>query len=532
MCEQKGWQVTEVFTDHALSGKNALRPGYQRLIQAAERGDIDVIAAESQNRLSRDMADSANLLKRMNFFGVRIHTASENELDDMKVGVGGLVSTMFLRDLAQKTRRGLEGRIARGKSAGGIAYGYQVKREILPDGTLSTGDREVEPEEAAVIKRIFRDYADGLSARTIAAVLNAERVIAPQSGKGTGTWNPSTISGNIKRGTGILNNELYIGRLVWNRLTYDTNPDTGKRLSRLNPPEDWITEDVPGLRILDDQLWQAVKTRQGEVRQAMNPAGVLTERPKLERARRPTYLLSGLLRCACCGASYTLINKTRYGCAGARNKGAAVCTNRATIGRAEVEERVLSGLKQRLLAPDLLAQFAEEYRKAFNDAAAGACQDRQKAEHSLRKVESRIANILTAIEDGMYTASMKDKMPELEGEKARLAAVIADNPEPPALRLHPRLSARYRELIGDLAGALNAPEVRREATASLRALISEVRMVPDSAAPGGHQLKLVGELAGIMALGGLESKKPPLFAEAWSETLVAGAGFEPATFRL
>ena len=509
LCEQKGWQVTEVFTDHALSGKNTLRPGYQRLIQAAECGQIDVIAAESQNRLSRDMADSANLLKRMNFFGVRIHTASENELDDMKVGVSGLVSTMFLKDLAQKTRRGLEGRIARGKSAGGIAYGYRVKREILPDGTLSTGDREIEQDEAAVIKRIFRDYADGLSARTIAAALNAEGVTAPQSGKGTGTWNPSTIAGNIKRGTGILNNELYIGRLVWNRLTYDTNPDSGKRLSRLNPPEDWITEDVPGLRILDDQLWQAVKTRQGEVRQAMNPAGVLTERPRLERARRPTYLLSGLLRCGCCGASYTLINKTRYGCAGARNKGAAVCTNRATIGRAEVEERVLSGLKQRLLAPDLLAQFAEEYRKAFNDAAAGACQDRQKAEHSLKKVEGRIANILTAIEDGMYTASMKDKMSELEREKARLEAVIADNPKPPALRLHPSLSQRYREMVEDLARSLNAPEVKREATAALRALISQVRMVPDADAPGGHQLELIGELAGIMALGSAESKKPP-----------------------
>ena len=264
----------------------------------------------------------------------------------------------------------------------------------------------------------------------------------------------------------------------------------------------------------------------------MNPAGVLTERPRLERARRPSYLLSGLLRCACCGASYTLINKTRYGCAGARNKGAAVCTNRATIGRTEVEERVLSGLKQRLLAPDLLAQFAEEYRKAFNDAAAGACQDRQKAEHYLKKVEGRIANILTAIEDGMYTASMKDKMSELEGEKARLEAVIADNPEPPALRLHPSLSARYRELIEDLAGSLNAPEVRREATASLRALISEVRMVPDADAPGGHQLELVGELAGLMSLGNPESKKPPLFARAWSETVVAGVGFEPTTFRL
>ncbi|MFW8636116.1 recombinase family protein [Cribrihabitans pelagius] len=532
MCEQNRWQVTEVFTDHALSGKNTLRPGYQSLIQAAESGQIDIIVAESQNRLSRDMADSANLLKRMSYFGVRLHTAAENELDDMKVGVSGLVSTMFLRDLAQKTRRGLEGRIARGKSAGGIAYGYRVKREILADGSVTTGDREIEPEEAAVIARIFREYADGLSARSIAAALNAEAVPAPQSGKGTGAWNPSTISGNIKRGTGILNNELYIGRLVWNRLTYDTNPDTGKRLSRLNPPEDWKIEEVPQLRIIDDQLWHAVKTRQGEVRQAMNPAGVLTERPRLERARRPAYLLSGLLRCACCGASYTLINKTRYGCAGARNKGAAICTNRATIGREEVEERVLSGLKQRLLAPDLLEQFAEEYRKAFNEAAAGASQERQKAEASLQKVEGKIACILKAIEDGMYHASMKAKMSELEAEKARLDAIIKESPEPPALRLHPSLSQRYREMVEDLARSLNAPEVKREATASLRALISQVRMVPDADAAGGHQLELVGELAGLLALGQPDSTKPPLFAGAWSETVVAGAGFEPATFRL
>ncbi len=410
--------------------------------------------------------------------------------------------------------------------------GRSCPATALPDGTVSTGDREIEPEESAVITRIFREYADGLSARTIAAALNSEGVPAPQSGKGTGVWNPSTISGNIKRGTGILNNELYIGRLVWNRLTYDTNPDTGKRLSRLNPPEDWKIEEVPQLRILDDQLWHAVKTRQGEVRQAMNPAGVLTERPRLERARRPTYLLSGLLRCACCGASYTLINKTRYGCAGARNKGAAVCTNRATIGRTEVEERVLSGLKQRLLAPDLLAQFAEEYRKAFNEAAAGATQERQKAEASLKKVEVKIAGILNAIEDGMYHASLKAKMSELEAEKARLEAIIKESPEPPALRLHPSLSQRYREMVEDLARSLNAPEVRREATASLRALISQVRMVPDADAPGGHQLELIGELAGLMALGQPESKKPPLFAGAWSETMVAGAGFEPATFRL
>ena len=78
------------------------------------------------------------------------------------------------------------------------------------------------------------------------------------------------------------------------------------------------------------------------------------------------------LRCGCCGASYTLINKTRYGCAAARNKGDAICTNRATIERDVVEDRVLSGLKHRLLSPDLLEHFTEEYRKAFNASAAEA----------------------------------------------------------------------------------------------------------------------------------------------------------------
>ena len=47
-------------------------------------------------------------------------------------------------------------------------------------------------------------------------------------------WSPSTLYGYAKRRTGILNNELYVGRMVWNRLRYVKNPDTGKRVSRLN----------------------------------------------------------------------------------------------------------------------------------------------------------------------------------------------------------------------------------------------------------------------------------------------------------
>jgi hypothetical protein len=73
---------------------------------------------------------------------------------------------------------------------------------------------------------------------------------------------PSTIYGNGKRGTGILNNELYIGRLVWNRLRYVKNPDTGKRVSRLNPEAEWMRKEVPELRIVSDDLWTAAKSRQ------------------------------------------------------------------------------------------------------------------------------------------------------------------------------------------------------------------------------------------------------------------------------
>jgi len=76
------------------------------------------------------------------------------------------------------------------------------------------GEREINQAEANVVRRIFRDYLSGQSSRTIAMTLNREGISGPQGKE----WGPSTIHGNPKRGTGILNNELYIGRLVWNRL--------------------------------------------------------------------------------------------------------------------------------------------------------------------------------------------------------------------------------------------------------------------------------------------------------------------------
>lgn len=177
--------------------------------------------------------------------------------------------------------------------------------------------------------------------------------------------------------------------------------------------------------------------RQDDVREMMNFAAPDDAPLRRDLARRPKFLLSGLIKCDCCGANYILINRTRYGCSGTRNKGLAICDNRATIGREDLEARVLGGLKDRLMHPDLVAVFVEEYLRAWNEAQAGQAAARTKAERDLAQVERKIAGILSAIEDGLYEPSMKARMEELKVEKARLSSNLAQSPEPPALRLHP-----------------------------------------------------------------------------------------------
>jgi hypothetical protein len=128
-----------------------------------------------------------------------------------------------------------------------------VKR--FANGEPVRGDRTINLVEADVIRRIFRDYAAGKSAKRIAAELNRDGIRAP----GGGDWGFSTINGNPKRGNGILNNEMYIGRLVWNRQRFIKAPDTGKRQARPNPQSQWVIQQVPDLRIIDDDLWNETK---------------------------------------------------------------------------------------------------------------------------------------------------------------------------------------------------------------------------------------------------------------------------------
>src|SRR5688500_6585827 len=196
---RQGWNVVQEFSDAAISGATLLRSGFQGLMRDALNQRFDVVLAEALDRFSRDQGDTAGLFKRLTFAGVNIVTLAEGDITHLHVGLKGTMNALFLKDLADKTRRGLRGRVELGKSGSGLCFGYKVTR-ATQNGEVTTGNREIVPPEAEVIGRIFRDYAAGVSPKALAKRLNAEHCPGP----GGKLWNPSTIHGIPARVYGIM----------------------------------------------------------------------------------------------------------------------------------------------------------------------------------------------------------------------------------------------------------------------------------------------------------------------------------------
>jgi site-specific DNA recombinase len=520
--EQEGWDYRHAYTDRAQSGASALRPAYQALLEDARRGAFDILVAEALDRLSRDQEDVAGLLKRLRFAGVRLFTLAEGEISELHVGLKGTMNALFLNDLAAKTRRGLEGRVRKGRSGGGLCFGYDVIRERDPDGEPIRGGRTINEAEAAVVRRIFEEFAAGKSPRRIAIGLNKDRIPGPRSG----AWDASTINGNAARGTGILNNELYIGKLVWNRLRYLKDPETGKRISRLNEPDRLVVREVPERRIVSQNLWERVKTRQLTLKRDTRPD--VREKPFWAR-QRPRFLVTGLAKCGECGSSYVKISANLFGCAAARNRG--TCNNRLNIRLDILEGIILDGLRNRLMAPELFKAFCEEFHRELNRLRNEENADLATKRAELDQIERRIRRIVDLItDDDAPLRALKRQLTTLEARQLALQHELAETAAPAPL-LHPNLAEVYRQRVEHLHEALGDPSMRDEAFELIRSLIDEIRLVPDD---GRLHVELRGELAGVLALAA-DGKQPgdlSAAGRAQQIKMVAGIGFEPMTFRL
>ena len=202
--DREGWQVVKLFPDAAISGTNNQRPGYLALQAAVRAGEIDIVLSESLDRFSRDQEHIAAFFKLMEYCEIRLVTLSEGDIGQLHVGLKGTMGAIYLKDLADKTRRGIEGRIRQGRGSGRVAHGYQAVRSFLDNGEPDRGLRRIDSAEASVIRRIFRDYAAGHSPLVIARALNEEGIAGPSGG----IWYDPTIRGRPKSGDGILRNPL------------------------------------------------------------------------------------------------------------------------------------------------------------------------------------------------------------------------------------------------------------------------------------------------------------------------------------
>lgn len=412
-CDGLAAAVVAVHGDNAVSGSTPVghRPGGRALLADALAGRIDLLVLEGLDRLSREVGEQERIVKRLEYRGIRIVGYADG-YDSQAAGrkvmriARGLINELYLDDLRHRTHRGLEGALLRGGHAGGLSYGY---RSIAVEG----GRRlEIDPAQANVVRRIFGEYADGRSPQRIAHALNAEHVPAPRGG----TWSVSCLYGSPRKGSGILNNELYIGRHVWNRSQWFKDPETGIRTRFDRPRAEWRIEVRPALRIVDDATWQAVRARfarnAGDARRPGPP---------------PRTLFGGLLRCARCGGAVIAVDARTYGCAARKDRG--TCAGVRAPRRA-VDARLVAAVRADVLGADALVYVRRQVRELLAAAERDAADGARAIAERRRALEREIGKLVEAIATVGVSPALAERLRRAEAELTGLPTTAA----PPAAR--------------------------------------------------------------------------------------------------
>ncbi|MBR0649951.1 serine recombinase [Roseomonas terrae] len=415
---------------------------------------------------------------------------AEGEISELHVGLKGTMGALYLKDLAQKTHRGLEGRARQGFGTGRLAYGYRAIRQFGPDGEPLRGLREVDEACAVVVRRIFRDYVGGASPLAIARALNAEGVPGPEGRP----WHDWTIRGRPGRENGLLRNPLYAGVQVWNRTSRRRDPVRGGWVRRIHPKKAMVETPVETLRIIDDELW-----RQAQARLAKEASPVEQNRGNsFWDQRRPKHLLSGKVFCGCCGKAFSAVGRDYLACLAAR--AGQGCRNRQTVRRVTLEARVLDALARRLMRPDLVEAFCKAFIAEWNRLSAEASAGAEMRRRELQAVERKIENLVEAISDGLKAAGVMKKLSDLEARRDELVTMASTEPaSPPALM--PNLAQVYAAKVAQLQSGLQAGK-GTEVLEAARALIDKVIITPGDGPDDPPGIELVGHLMAMLQAGG------------------------------
>ena len=447
---------TLTFTDHAISGASTARPGFEALMDRVKRREIDVLLVEDTSRLSRDNADALNLYKQLSFFGVQLVAISDG-IDSSTKGaklaysVKALMSDMYLEDLRDKTLRGLEGRALAGFATGGRLLGYRTSPIMGPDGRTPTSFKiEIDPEGAALVRRIFAEYLAGRSFMGIATILNQEGIPSPrdktQHGKKPG-WPAGTVRA-------ILYNERYTGVRTFNERRWTKVPGTNKRRPERKDPSEVIRSVQSELRIVDQVTWEAVQERLSDIKARFTKTA--DGRPKgRAHGRGSLYPFSGLLVCGKCGGNMTVrggnADRRYYFCTAA---GRGRCDVKQGVLTRVVADCLFSAIHDELASPERLDHARKKLAELLGEKERTRTAQMKEHRARLDRVQARVKNLIEVLSAGENSQAIREALRDMEThaatERQALAELEAQGEAPIRLPSPDELLSKLAELRENL----------------------------------------------------------------------------------
>ncbi len=258
-------------------------------------------------------------------------------------------------------------------------------------------------------------------------------------------------------------------------------------MQRVKDAEKFIPADFPQYRILDHNLWEAVKKMQGAVR----------SNQRLADKRRFTTLFTGLIKCGSCGGGVHRHSADKYVCFSAKEKG--TCDNHLRVKIVDLEHVLLHEIENKLMDPALCQLFCDEYTKHLNSVRSEILTERSSYEAELRKRKKDDERIVQLVIDGFTdVGAVKDKREANLKRIKELEGLMEDTPEVPPL-LHPSMGRHYREQIQKIITRYREKDGRDEVISIIRSLVEKVVITPVRGKPE-ISVDLYGDIAEILSL--------------------------------